>query len=71
MLINPSLKMFLFYSPGASSGIGAATAVEFAKLGIRLSIHGRNRDRLRDTQQRCIKQGLTEADVRFLLSPLY
>ena len=38
---------------GASSGIGAATAVHFARLGAVLAITGRNEENLQDTARRC------------------
>lgn len=38
---------------GASSGIGAATAVEFAKLGAKLVITGRNKKNLDDVVKQC------------------
>lgn len=40
---------------GASSGIGAATAVLFSKLGAKLMITGRNSDNLKRTAEECEK----------------
>lgn len=40
---------------GASSGIGAATAVHFARLGAKLALTGRNAANLRDVADRCEK----------------
>ncbi|EZA47366.1 hypothetical protein DMN91_006810 [Ooceraea biroi] len=40
---------------GASSGIGAATAVHLAQLGASLSIHGRNMDNLNKVAEQCGK----------------
>ena len=48
---------------GASSGIGAATAVEFAKHGVKLAIHGRNVENLEKTAKKCYEAGLKEAQV--------
>lgn len=42
---------------GASSGIGAATAVHFAKKGAKLSICGRNQDNLNKVAEECRKVG--------------
>jgi len=42
---------------GASSGIGAATAIHFAKLGATLSLTGRNAKNLQDTAKKCIENG--------------
>lgn len=42
---------------GASSGIGAATAVHFAKLGAKLSLTGRNEQNLREVAAECVKLG--------------
>lgn len=39
---------------GASSGIGAATAIHFAKLGASLVISGRNSTNLNDVSEKCI-----------------
>ncbi|KAM3916526.1 3-oxoacyl-[acyl-carrier-protein] reductase FabG-like [Leptodactylus fuscus] len=38
---------------GASSGIGAGTALLFARLGARLALNGRNEEKLKETAQRC------------------
>jgi len=38
---------------GASSGIGAATAIHFAQLGASLSITGRNADNLKKVAKQC------------------
>jgi len=53
---------------GASSGIGAATAIHFAKLGATLSITGRNVENLQDTAKKCVANGakdplLIQADL--------
>jgi NAD(P)-dependent dehydrogenase (short-subunit alcohol dehydrogenase family) len=42
---------------GASSGIGKATAILFAKEGAKIAIAGRNEERLEETLQACKKQG--------------
>ena len=39
---------------GASSGIGAATAVLFARLGANLAINGRNEANLQRTRDECV-----------------
>lgn len=38
---------------GASSGIGAATAVQFSQLGALLSLTGRNIQKLNEVAERC------------------
>ncbi|MFA7116524.1 MAG: SDR family oxidoreductase [Bacteroidales bacterium] len=49
-MYNPfSLKNKNIFIAGASSGIGKETAIECAKLGAKLVISGRNKDRLRNT----------------------
>lgn len=44
---------------GASSGIGAATAVFLSKLGAKLSLTGRNVENLQKVSQNCDKAGAT------------
>jgi len=48
---------------GASSGIGAATAVHFAKLGASLAITGRNVQNLKKTEDTCLKSGASEVSI--------
>ncbi|XP_039962011.1 uncharacterized oxidoreductase TM_0325-like [Bactrocera tryoni] len=51
---------------GASSGIGAATAVEFAKLGSKVVITGRNEANLKSTETAC---KAANSKVELLLIP--
>lgn len=51
---------------GASSGIGAETAIRFASLGAKLSITGRNADNLNAVKEQCVKSGRGPED--FLLT---
>lgn len=44
---------------GASSGLGAALAVAFAKPGVNVAITGRNVDRLRQVEKDCVARGAT------------
>ncbi|CAJ0593969.1 unnamed protein product [Cylicocyclus nassatus] len=48
---------------GASSGIGRAAAVLFAKHRYQLSLTGRNEAALREVAHECIQEGITENDV--------
>jgi len=43
----------LFNNKGASTGIGSATAIKFARLGAKLVVHGRNEDGLNKTIEQC------------------
>lgn len=50
---------------GSSSGIGAATAYEFAKLNCRLVIHGTDPDRIKQVANDCQKLSPRDYKVRF------
>jgi len=45
---------------GASSGIGQACAIEFAKWKCRVVITGRDMDKLKETEQKCMDTGLPQ-----------
>lgn len=49
---------------GASSGFGAATALQFARLGHPLYLGARRQDRLREVAQRCLQAGAPRAEAR-------
>ena len=51
---------------GASSGIGEATAIAFAKRGARLELGARRLDRLNAVAERCRKAGSPDVHVRLL-----
>ena len=52
---------------GASSGIGAATAVLFARLGARLALTGRNEVNLQRTRDECMRVLPAEAEHPLLI----
>ena len=54
---------FTLSLPGSSAGIGAGVAVYFAARGSRLSLTGRDANKLRGVAQRCVGAGLKEEDV--------
>ncbi|KJH51569.1 oxidoreductase, short chain dehydrogenase/reductase family protein [Dictyocaulus viviparus] len=53
---------------GASSGIGRATALLFAKNKYQLSLNGRSEAALNDVVKECVQQGITADDV--LVTPI-
>lgn len=57
------MSSMIFFIIGASSGIGRATALLFAKHKYQLSLTGRNETALKDVARECIQQGITENDV--------
>src|ERR1700694_482074 len=60
------LKGAVVLITGASSGIGAATAVAFAKRGARLELGARRVERLEEVAERCRTAGSPEVNVRRL-----
>jgi len=59
----PSLKGKVVIITGASSGIGAATAVVFAEQGSKLTVVGRNEANLNKVVQDCITAGASTDQV--------
>lgn len=53
-----------YSTSGASSGIGAATALEFAKNGAKLVLAARNVERLNEVANQCSSKGLQQENVR-------
>ncbi len=51
---------------GASSGIGEATALAFARKGARLALGARRLDRLNAVAKRCLERGSPDVSVRRL-----
>ncbi|KAK6052808.1 oxidoreductase, short chain dehydrogenase/reductase family protein [Cooperia oncophora] len=49
--------------PGASSGIGRAAALLFARNKYQLCLTGRNETALKEVAKECVQQGITENDV--------
>src|ERR1700687_235268 len=60
------LKGAVVVITGASSGIGAATAIAFAKRGARLELGARRVDRLNAVAQRCREAGSPDVNVRHI-----
>jgi short-subunit dehydrogenase len=58
------LKGAVVVITGASSGIGAATAVAFARRGARLELGARRMDRLTEVAQKCREAGTPGVNVR-------
>lgn len=58
--VGLSLKDKVVFVTGASSGIGAATAMEFAKLGARVLLCARRLDKLKAMEPELLKAGAAE-----------
>ena len=57
------LKGKVILITGASSGIGAGTAVAFAKLGCKLSLVARNEAKLKEVSAKCTEAGAEEVFI--------
>ncbi|ULT87629.1 hypothetical protein L3Y34_007057 [Caenorhabditis briggsae] len=55
---------------GSSNGIGRATAILFAKEGAKVTITGRNAQRLEETKQEILKAGIPEDHVLAIVTDL-
>ncbi len=64
--MNVRLKNAVVAITGASSGIGEATAVEFARKGSRLALGARRLDRLNTVAQKCRDKGSPDVSTRRL-----
>ena len=58
------LKGAVVVITGASSGIGAATGLAFAKRGAKLELGARRMDRLNAVAQKCLEAGSPDVNVR-------
>ncbi|CAH1269076.1 DHRS2 [Branchiostoma lanceolatum] len=59
----PDLREKVTIITGASSGIGKATAVEFAGLGAHLALTGRNQENLQATAKACVEAGTPQDKI--------
>ncbi|XP_026740265.1 uncharacterized protein LOC113502778 [Trichoplusia ni] len=59
-----SFKNKVVLITGASAGIGAVTAVEFAKEGANVAIVGRNEAKLKEVAQQCEKLGVKVLPIK-------
>ena len=53
---------------GASSGIGEATALEFAREGAKVALNSRTEEKLKKTAAKCQEAGAKEQDVRIQIN---
>ncbi|KAK2154702.1 hypothetical protein LSH36_260g05084 [Paralvinella palmiformis] len=57
------LKNKVIVITGGSSGIGAATALEFAKYGVKLVLTGRDKNKLLTITEQCLNNGAIEVEA--------
>lgn len=69
-LVMSDLKGKVALVTGASSGIGAGTAVHLASLGCKLSITGRNKENLEKVAEQCKAAGLEAQNILLTLGDL-
>lgn len=55
---------------GASSGIGAATALEFAKLNANLILTGRNKDNLEKVAKQCLENSPAKIEPHIVIADM-
>merc|ERR1711935_154762 len=61
--MGDSIKDLVVLVTGASSGMGRGCAVEFARWGAKLALHGRDAERLQITADRCMEAGLSKKNI--------
>ncbi len=54
--VAEKLRGKVIWITGASSGIGAATAVEACKYGAKVALSARREDKLADVKKRCLRK---------------
>uniref|UniRef100_A0AC35FHG7 Uncharacterized protein n=1 Tax=Panagrolaimus sp. PS1159 TaxID=55785 RepID=A0AC35FHG7_9BILA len=55
---------------GSSSGIGQATAIQFAKEGASVTLHGQSTERLEETKKQIIAAGISKSKVLIISGPI-
>ncbi|ELU02576.1 hypothetical protein CAPTEDRAFT_150769 [Capitella teleta] len=68
--MTSSLKGKVALITGASSGIGAGTALDFAALGAKLALVGRNAENLNKTAEKCMEAGVPKDSILQLVGDL-
>jgi NADP-dependent 3-hydroxy acid dehydrogenase YdfG len=59
MIISATLSGKVIWITGASSGIGAATAIKAAQFGAKVVLSARNADNLEAVKQKCLGECLS------------
>ena len=60
LIISLCHENYLPTYSGSSAGIGAASAVEFAKYGAKLVIAGRDPTKIDEVTKRCLESGASD-----------
>ena len=55
---------------GSSAGIGQAAALEFAKEGASVTIHGQSKDKLEATKKQIVAAGIPDSKVFIVSGPM-
>lgn len=66
----PDIRGKVALITGASSGIGAGTAIHFASLGCSVALNGRNIENLQKVSAKCVASGLSEDRVLIVVGDI-